>query len=111
MLIERILSGSDSGIEIVVIEGGVDDGVAVVFQVSRFDAARYAVPAVKKEDSQGCPLPVGNRCRDVPQYAEEQVVDFGSSLGPLPVLVAPNASVSSITLDGLNVVPKGQGEG
>ncbi len=85
--------------------------MAVVLQVGRFDAARNAVPAVEEEDSQGCPLPVGDRCRDVHQYAEEQVVDFGSSLGPLPVLVAPNASVSSITLYGLNVVRKGQGEG
>jgi hypothetical protein len=54
MPVERLLSGSDSGGEIVVIEGWVDDGMAVILQVGRFDAARYAVPAVEEEN--GCHL-------------------------------------------------------
>ena len=50
MLVEFSLSSADGGIEVVVIEGWVNDFVAVVLQVGRFDAARNRVPAVKEEE-------------------------------------------------------------
>ena len=37
--------------EVIVVEGGIDDFVASIFQECRFDAARNAVPAVEKKDS------------------------------------------------------------
>jgi hypothetical protein len=50
MFVERRLAGSDGGIEVIVVERWVNDFVAVIHQESRFDAARYAVPAVEEED-------------------------------------------------------------
>ena len=53
VLVEFFLGGANSGIEVVVIKGRVDDGMAVVLQVRRFDAARNRVPAVEKEYEHG----------------------------------------------------------
>jgi len=50
MLIEFSLGGRYSSGEIIVIECRIDDLVAVIFQVGRFDATRDRVPAVKEED-------------------------------------------------------------
>ncbi len=45
------LSGADGQIEVVIVQCRVDDFVASVFQVGRFDAADDAVPAVEEKDS------------------------------------------------------------
>ena len=50
MLVECFLCPLDSGVEIVVIKGWVEDFVAVVFQISRFDATGDGLTAVKEED-------------------------------------------------------------
>jgi hypothetical protein len=50
VLVELGLGDCEGGGEVVVRKSGVDDGVAVVFQVGRFDAARNGLPAVKKEN-------------------------------------------------------------
>ena len=47
------LSRADGGIEIVIIESGIDDFVAVGFKVRRLEAAYDAVPAVEEEDGHG----------------------------------------------------------
>ena len=44
------LSGADRQPKVVVIEGRVDERVAVVAEIGWFDAARNAVPAVEKQD-------------------------------------------------------------
>ena len=49
MAVKCSLGDTDRFVEVVVIKGRIDDGVAVVFQVGRFDAADYAVPTVKEE--------------------------------------------------------------
>jgi len=41
---------ADSGIKVVVGQGGIQDGVRVVPQVGRFDAAGRRSPAVEEED-------------------------------------------------------------
>ena len=56
MLVELGLGGRKSSGEIVVIEGRVDDFVAVVLQVRRFDAAWDRMPAVSGKES-SCHLP------------------------------------------------------
>jgi len=50
MLVELSPSGLDCQHEVIVIKRWVDDFVAVVLQVGRFDAAWDRVPAVKEED-------------------------------------------------------------
>ena len=50
VLVERCLSGAKSNVEIVVIQGWVDDFVSVLGEVSRFDAAWNGLPAVEEED-------------------------------------------------------------
>ncbi|MEX1231924.1 MAG: hypothetical protein WEB58_16885 [Planctomycetaceae bacterium] len=51
VLIVFRLGDHESGIEIVVGEGRVENGVAVLGEIGRFDAAGDAVPAVEEEDS------------------------------------------------------------
>lgn len=46
MLVELRLSGADNRLKVIVIENGGDDGVAVVLQVGRLNAARNRMPAV-----------------------------------------------------------------
>jgi hypothetical protein len=50
MLFELGLGGLEGFLEVLVVEIGIDDLVAVVLQVGRFDAAWDRVPAVKEED-------------------------------------------------------------
>jgi hypothetical protein len=50
MLVELGLSDGESGVEVVIGQGGVDDGVAVIFQERRLDAAWNGLPTVKEED-------------------------------------------------------------
>jgi hypothetical protein len=50
VLIELGLGGRKSSGEVIVIQSRIDDFVAVVLQVGRFDAAWDRVPAVKEED-------------------------------------------------------------
>jgi hypothetical protein len=45
------LGGADGLVEVVVIEGRVDDLVAMIGEVGRLDAARNRMPAVEEEDS------------------------------------------------------------
>jgi hypothetical protein len=53
MLIECSLGGRKSGGEVIVIEGRVDDFVAVLGEVRRLDAAWDRVPPVEEEDFHG----------------------------------------------------------
>ena len=53
MLCVLLLGGLNGGIEIVVIEFGIEDGVAVVFEVSGFDAAWDGMEAVEEEEIHG----------------------------------------------------------
>jgi hypothetical protein len=53
MAVELGLGSPNGCSEIVVIQGGVDDGVTVVLEVSRFNAPRDAVPTVEEEDEHG----------------------------------------------------------
>ncbi len=53
MAVELSLGDADGGIEVVVGQGGVQNFVAVVLQVGRFDAAWSRLPAVEEEDSHG----------------------------------------------------------
>ena len=51
--VELGLGDANSGIEIVIGQGRVDDFVAVVLEVGRFHTARNRLPAVKEEDFHG----------------------------------------------------------
>jgi hypothetical protein len=44
------LGGADGLVEVVVIEGRVDDLVAVIGEVGRLDTSRNRMPAVEEED-------------------------------------------------------------
>lgn len=53
MFVELSLGSAKSNVEVIVIKGGVDDLVAVILQVGRFDATGDRVPAVEEEDFYG----------------------------------------------------------
>jgi hypothetical protein len=53
VLVELLLGDLDCLLEVLVGQLGVDDFVAVVRQVGRFDAAWNRLPAVKEEDFHG----------------------------------------------------------
>ena len=52
MLIVLKLSRPNRSLEIVIVKCGIDDFVSGVFEVSRFDATRNRMPAVKEENFQ-----------------------------------------------------------
>ena len=53
VLVELVLGDPDGLLEVVVGQLRVDDLVAVVLEVGRFDAARNRLPAVEEEDGHG----------------------------------------------------------
>lgn len=48
MPIVEVLGGAQGGIEVVVIEGWVEDLMSGVLEVGRFGTTNHAMPAVKK---------------------------------------------------------------
>lgn len=53
MLVELGLGDADGLFHVVVGQRRIDDGVAVIFEVGRFDAAWDGVEAVQEEDGHG----------------------------------------------------------
>ena len=53
-LIQLGLRDADGGVEVVVGEMGIEDGVAVVPEIGRLQAARSRLEAVEEEDGHGC---------------------------------------------------------
>lgn len=49
MLVECVLGRSDSGGEIVVVKGWIDDLVAVLFEVGRFNTTGNRMPTVEEK--------------------------------------------------------------
>lgn len=73
------LSGTDGGVEIVVVEGGIQDGMAVILQMCRLHTARHTVPAVEKKDSRhvSSQSPSVYRSSFSPSGSLATITDFG----------------------------------
>ena len=69
MLVELGLGDFQGGVEIVVGEMGVEDFVAVVYEVGRLSAARCRLPAVEEEDLHGA-LPLNVHSQRVGRRVE-----------------------------------------
>ncbi len=102
MFIELGLDGSDGQFEIFVIEGWIDDFMAVLFEVGRFDAARNRVPSMGERGS-SCQIRLGEKpvmaIASIPFVPNLDRSDSGvpeSPVGPSQLAAeAPMASVSS----------------
>jgi hypothetical protein len=57
MSVEFLLGGSDSTLEVIVIEGRIDDGVARLLEKGGLGATWNRHPAVEEEEGHGASLP------------------------------------------------------